>query len=298
MSRLNLSGLGVALVSPLREDGSIDYEALTRLVEYQIAAGVDFLVALGTTGESATLSCDEHRELTRFVARQINGRVPLIVGVGSNCTAHLVDRIKTLDTSGVDGILSVAPYYNKPTQDGIIAHFTAAARATDLPIVLYNIPGRTGINMLPETTLALARTCPNIIAVKEASGNVSQVKEIVEGSPEDFCVLSGDDHLSIPFIRVGAKGVISVLGNAYPRRFGAIIQAALRGDYELAEKTDAAFDQLCRHLFANGNPGGVKCLLKRMGLIATDRLRLPLVPIPVAAAEALAREYERVGPDL
>ncbi|GAD06598.1 dihydrodipicolinate synthase [Porphyromonas crevioricanis JCM 13913] len=297
MSRLDLSGLGVALVTPLNEDGSVDYVALSALVEYQIEGEVDFLVALGTTGESATLSANEHRRVIETVAERVNGRLPLIVGVGDNCTARLVERLRALDTHGVDGILSVVPYYNKPTKRGIIAHFEAASEASPLPIILYNIPGRTGINMTPEITLELADRCHNIVAVKEASEDVNQVRELVNGSPEGFVVLSGDDHLSIPFIQAGAKGVISVVGNAYPRRFGELIRLALSGDYGRATELSRSFDELYLQLFANGNPAGIKCLLRRMGLIASDVLRLPLVALSEPEAARLVDEYARLGAD-
>ncbi|WP_329903828.1 4-hydroxy-tetrahydrodipicolinate synthase [Porphyromonas pogonae] len=288
-------GMGVALVTPFNEDGSVDFISLRRLIEYQLSQQIDFFVLHGSTGESACIMSDERAEIIRFVVELVNHRKPIVVGLGSNCTQSLVQRAQELESMNIDAILSVVPYYNKPSQEGIFLHFKALAESTSLPIILYNIPGRTGVNMTPDTTVRLANNCKNIVAVKEASGIVMQVKQIVEGgSPKDFTVLSGDDNLSIQFMEVGAKGVISVIGNAFPSAFHRLIHAQAQGDYELAAKIQEIFKEMYKLLFVCGNPAGIKCLLYHQGLIAHNKVRLPLTPVNHDTEQLIIEEYHKV----
>ena len=232
--------MGVALITPFKEDNSVDYDALLRLVDYQVQNGTDFLCVLGTTAETPTLTKEEKEKVKRTVIERVNGRIPILLGVGSNSTQAVVDTLKNDDMTGVDALLVVVPYYNKPSQEGIYQHYKAVAEATDLPIVLYNVPGRTGVNMTAETTLRLARDFKNIVAIKEASGNITQMDDIIKNKPEDFDVISGDDGITFPLITLGAVGVISVIGNAFPREFSRMTRLALQGDYNktvVLEKT-------------------------------------------------------------
>lgn len=280
-------GLGIALVTPFSEDGSIDFQALHRLIEYQLDNGADFLCILATTGETPCLSADEKRQVKEAIVRQVNGRVPLLMGCGGNNTAAVVEELKNGDFSGIDGILSVCPYYNKPSQEGLYQHFKAIAGATKLPVVLYNVPGRTGINLKPETTCRLASDCKNVVAIKEASGSLEQVDEILKNKPADFEVLSGDDALTFPMIACGATGVISVIGNALPKEFSRMIRLEFRGEFGAAQKIHHKFTDLYSLLFVDGNPAGVKALLSEMGFIK-NQLRLPLVPTRVATLQKIA----------
>lgn len=288
MAHVNLSGMGVALVTPFKQDKSIDFEALSRLIEYQIKNSIDFLVVLGTTAETPTLSPEERLEVRRFVAARVAGRVPLVIGMGGNNTAALVREIRESDLSGYSAILSVVPYYNKPSQEGIYQHYAAVAAASPLPVILYNVPGRTGVNMAPETTLRLARDFSNIIGIKEASGNISQMDEIIKKKPDDFMVISGDDGITYPLLMLGAVGVISVIGNAFPREFSRMVRLARSGDYGQALLIHHRFTELFKLLFVDGNPAGVKCALHAMGLIENE-LRLPLVPTRLATYEEIRR---------
>ncbi len=273
------TGLGVALVTPFAPDGTIDYQSLDRLLDYLIKGGADFLVIHGTTGESPCLTREERELVTRRVVERVAGRLPIMIGLGGNDTLELAKRFKNLDTEGIDGILSVSPYYNKPLQEGLYQHFAHISKHTDLPIVLYNVPSRVGVNLMPETVIRLAKDCPNIIGIKEASGFVAQVEQVVKGVEGlDFAVLSGDDALSANFIRNGARGVISVVGNAYPQLFGRLIHLAMDGKLNEADDLQDKFRELNVQLFANGNPAGVKALLKQMELIDHNILRLPLMP--------------------
>lgn len=280
-------GLGIALVTPFTEDGSIDFQALHRLIEYQLDNGADFLCILATTGETPCLSADEERQVKEAIVRQVNGRVPLLMGCGGNNTAAVVEELKNGDFSGIDGILSVCPYYNKPSQEGLYQHFKAIAGATKLPVVLYNVPARTGINLKPETTCRLAADCKNVVAIKEASGSLEQVDEILKNKPADFEVLSGDDALTFPMIACGATGVISVIGNALPKEFSRMIRLEFRGEFGAAQKIHHKFTDLYSLLFVDGNPAGVKALLSEMGFIK-NQLRLPLVPTRVATLQKMA----------
>jgi 4-hydroxy-tetrahydrodipicolinate synthase len=269
-------GLGVAMVTPFNADLSIDFKGLQRLTEHLISNGVDYLVVQGTTGESATLSNDERRSILDFILEVNAGRRKVVFGIGGNNTMGVVHTLKTWDLSGVDGILSVSPYYNKPTQEGIFQHYTHVAGATDLPIILYNVPGRTASNVSADTTLRLAKACANIVAVKEASGNFEQISSIIQNKPEGFEVISGDDGITLPLISAGADGVISVVGNAFPAEFSALVHHALSGNIGPAQEEHYRLAELITGLFEEGNPAGIKACLKHAS-ICGDTVRLPLV---------------------
>lgn len=286
MASINLKGMGVALVTPFKADKSIDFDALGRIIEYQIQNGVDYLVVLGTTSENPTLSPDEREAIKVFVAERVQGRVPMVLGVGGNNTAAVVREAREVDPQHFSAILSVVPYYNKPSQEGIYQHYKAIAEASPLPVILYNVPGRTGVNMTAETTLRLAAEFPHIIAIKEASGNMVQVDEIIKHKPDDFMVISGDDAVTFPLITLGAVGVISVIGNAFPREFSRMVRLALAGDYAAARTIHHRFNDLFGLLFVDGNPAGVKCVLNAMGYCENE-LRLPLVPTRITTYEKI-----------
>lgn len=286
MKSKDISGLGVALATPFKADKSIDYAALERLLEHVVEGGADFAVALGSTAETPTLTAAEKEKVRRFVVEKISGRIPLVAGMGGNCTAALVDEIKSTDLTGYDAILSVAPYYNKPSQEGLYLHFSAVAEASPIPVILYNVPGRTGVNISAETTLRLARSWKNIIAVKEASGNMKQIEEIIAGAPEGFTVLSGDDGLTYPLMELGAKGVISVVGNALTRRFADLVHLCQEGKFQEARPLHYKLLEFYDQLFAEGNPSGIKYVLWRMGLMENE-LRLPLVAISAATGDRI-----------
>ena len=281
-----LTRMGVALVTPFKQDDSIDFDALGRLVDYQIQNKADYLVVLGTTAETPALSATEKQEIIEFVKRRVNGQLPIVLGCGGNCTANVVKELQTSDFSGIDAILSVTPYYNKPSQEGIYQHYKAIAEATPLPIILYNVPGRTGVNMTVETTLRLARDFSNIVAVKEASGNITQMNNIIKNKPKDFMVICGDDGIAYPLMTLGAVGVISVIGNAFPKEFSRMVRLALNGDYENALHIHQRFTDMFDLLFVDGNPAGVKCILNAMGYIE-NKLRLPLVPTRITTYEKI-----------
>ena len=280
-------GLGIALITPFTLDGKVDYKSLKRLLEYQLANGADFLCILATTGEAPCLTGQEKDELTAFIKDIVRGRIPILKYCGGNNTAAVVEEIKTTNWTGIDGILSICPYYNKPSQEGLYQHFKAIAEASPLPIVLYNVPGRTGINMKAETTVKLARDFSNIIAVKEASGSLEQVDEIIKNKPDHFDVISGDDALTFSMIASGAAGVISVIGNALPREFSRMIRLEFKGEYEPARKIHHMFTELYSLLFVDGNPAGCKALLNDMGMIE-NVLRLPLVPTTITTKQKMA----------
>jgi 4-hydroxy-tetrahydrodipicolinate synthase len=280
-------GLGIALITPFMEDGSVDYKALIRLIEYQLDNGADFFCILATTGETPTLTADEKQKIKDLVVNIVGGRVPILMGCGGNNTAAIVEELQTRDFKGVDGILSVCPYYNKPSQEGLYQHFKTIAANTSLPVVLYNVPGRTGVNMKAETTVRLAHDCQNIVAIKEASGNLEQVDEIIKNKPKDFDVISGDDALTFPMISCGAVGVISVIGNALPREFSKMIRLQMRGEYDGARKIHHRFTDLFSLLFVDGNPAGVKAMLHEMGYIE-NILRLPLVPTRISTLQRMS----------
>lgn len=279
--------MGVALITPFKEDESVDYDALMRLVDYQVQNNTDFLCVLGTTAETPTLTEKEKQNIKQMVIERVGGRIPILLGIGGNNTRAIVDTLKNDDFSGVDAILSVVPYYNKPSQEGIYQHYRAIAEARpDMPIVLYNVPGRTGVNMTAETTLRIARDFKNVIAVKEASGNITQMDDIIKNKPVTFDVISGDDGITFPLITLGAVGVISVIGNAFPREFSRMVRLALQGDYANALTIHHKFAELFKLLFVDGNPAGVKAMLNAMGMVE-NKLRLPLVPTRITTFEAM-----------
>ena len=279
-------GLGIALVTPFNEDGSVDYQSLRSLVEYQIENGADFLCILATTGEAPCLTSEEKDKITEVIKQVDNGRIPILKYCGGNNTAAVVEEIKNSDWSGIDGILSICPYYNKPSQEGLYQHFKAIAEVSPLPIVMYNVPGRTGVNMKPETTVRLAKDFSNIIAIKEASGSLEQVDEIIKNKPDHFDVISGDDALTFSMVASGAVGVISVIGNAVPKPFSKMIRLEFKGEYEPARRIHHMFTELYSLLFVEGNPAGVKALLNDMGLIKNE-LRLPLVPTTITTKQKM-----------
>ena len=287
MARNIFKGLGIALITPFTLDGKVDYKSLKRLLEYQLANGADFLCILATTGEAPCLTGQEKEELTAFIKDIVRGRIPILKYCGGNNTAAVVEEIKTTNWTGIDGILSICPYYNKPSQEGLYQHFKAIAEVSPLPIVLYNVPGRTGINMKAETTVKLARDFSNIIAVKEASGSLEQVDEIIKNKPDHFDVISGDDALTFSMIASGAAGVISVIGNALPREFSRMIRLEFKGEYEPARKIHHMFTELYSLLFVDGNPAGCKAFLNDMGMIE-NVLRLPLVPTTITTKQKMA----------
>ena len=287
MVRNIFKGLGIALITPFNEDGSVDYPTLSKLVEYQLKNGADFLCILATTGETPCLTADEKKQIKDTIVSTVHGRVPILMGCGGNNTAAIVEELKTGDFSGIDGVLSICPYYNKPSQEGLYQHFKAISAATKLPIVLYNVPGRTGVNMTAATTVRLARDCKNIVAIKEASGNLEQVDEIIKNTPSSLDVISGDDALTFPMISCGAVGVISVIGNALPKEFSKMIRLEFKGEYEAARKIHHRFTDLFSLLFVDGNPAGVKCVLSEMGMIK-NILRLPLVPTRITTMQRIS----------
>ncbi len=286
-------GVGVALATPFTSDGSVDFDALGDLVRTQLAGGVDFICVLGTTAETPCLTADEKQRIKDFVVNEVAGRIPLLLGCGTNSTAAVTEFLTRGDLSGIDGVLIVCPYYNKPTQEGLYRHFKAVAAATELPVVLYNVPGRTGVNLEADTTLCLARECTNIVAVKEASGRIEQIRAIIDAAPAGFDVLSGDDALTFDLMRYGAVGVISVVANAYPAEFSAMVHAMQTGNEAGAESANRRLTAIYPLLSADGNPAGLKSLLAVLGK-AENRLRLPLVPAretTYQAIEAFVKEH-------
>lgn len=290
---MNLRGMGVALITPFNADKSIDFPALAKLLEYIIQNKADYIVVLGTTAETATLTEDEREQVRAFVVERVNSRVPLVLGVGGNNTKAVTDYLLQNDLSAFSAILSVVPYYNKPSQEGIYQHYKAIAEASPLPVILYNVPGRTGVNMTAETTLRLAKNFTNIIGVKEASGNITQMDDIIKNKPADFMVISGDDGITFPLITLGAVGVISVIGNAFPREFSRMVRLALEGDFANALLIHHRFTELFSLLFVDGNPAGVKCLLNAKGMIQNE-LRLPLVPTKITTYEKIRQVLNKL----
>ncbi len=294
MAQNKFRGLGIALITPFKTDGSIDFDALDRLVEYQIKGRADFLCIMGTTAETPTLSREEKRLLKEHLVERVAGRVPLLMGCGGNNTAAILDELQNEDWKGIDGVLSVCPYYNKPSQEGLYQHFAAIAKVSPVPVVLYNVPGRTGVNMTAETTLRLAREFENIVAIKEASGNITQMDDIIKNKPQHFDVISGDDGITFPLITLGAVGVISVIGNALPAEFSRMVRLALRGEYSSSLTIHHKFTELFKLLFVDGNPAGVKAMLSEMGMIQ-NVLRLPLVPTQLTTMEKISKIVRELG---
>lgn len=287
-------GTGVAVITPFQTDGSIDFAALEIVLENLIGKGIDYLISLGTTGESAALSSAEKKEIWAFTAKIVAGRIPLIAGIGGNYTQAVIENIQNFDKQGYDAILSVSPYYNKPTQEGIYQHYKAVAAASDLPIILYNVPGRTASNISAETTIRLANDCNKIIAIKEASGNFDQFNQIMRDKPEGFMLISGDDPVTLPMIALGAVGVISVIGNAVPQLFSDMVRLCLDGKWEAARIIHAKLIEFTRLMFVDGNPAGVKEALKIAGFCG-DTLRLPLVNVDPKISGLIAKEIEKLN---
>ena len=294
MAQNKFKGLGIALVTPFKADGSVDYDALVRLVDFQLSHGADFLCILGTTAETPTLTAEEKRQIRDVIVQRAGGRVPLLMGCGGNCTSAVINELKSTDWTGIDGVLSVCPMYNKPSQEGLYQHFKAIAQASPVPVVLYNVPGRTGVNMTAETTLRLARDCENVVAIKEASGNITQMDDIIKNKPANFDVISGDDGITFPLITLGAVGVISVIGNALPAEFSRMVRLALKGEYAQALHIHHKFTELFKLLFVDGNPAGVKAMLHAMGVVENE-LRLPLVPTTLVTMEKISTIVRELG---
>lgn len=275
MVQNKIKGVGVALITPFN-NFEVDYPSLERMVEYVIAGGVDYIVALGSTAETATLSLEERQQVYDFVVEHTAGRVPIVVGMGGNNTHELVEQLRTFDMHDAVAILCVVPYYNKPSQEGIFRHYMAVAEASPVPVILYNVPGRTGVNMTAATTLRLAHASDKFVAVKEASGSIEQMQEIIDGKPENFLVISGDDGITVELIKRGGVGVISVAANAFPEKFCRCIHNAMEGNFAEAEPAMEQFAEPIALLFREGNPTGVKTMTAVMGL-TRDEVRLPLV---------------------
>ncbi|HOF81120.1 MAG: 4-hydroxy-tetrahydrodipicolinate synthase [Bacteroidales bacterium] len=292
--KFNFTGTGVALVTPFHKNGNIDFCSLEKVVEHTIAGNVDYLVALGTTGETPTLSNDEKLAVVDFVIECAAGRVPVVVGVGGNNTQEIIDKIKTMSFEGIAGILSVSPYYNKPQQKGIYYHYKTVSSVCPVPMILYNVPGRTGANMSAETTLQLASECDNVVAVKEASGNVNQIMEIIRCKPDNFHVISGDDAITLPLISLGANGVISVVANAFPSDFSKMVNLCLKGKFAEANVIHYKLLPIMQKIFEDGSPAGIKAALQILE-IAANNLRLPLVKVNKAVnlqLQQLIAEYQ------
>ena len=276
MANLDLTGTGVAIVTPFKKDGSADFNALKKLVNHLISGKVEYLVVMGTTGESVTLTKDEKQEVIDCVVKETKKRVPLVIGIGGNNTDEIVKQVGKVDTKAFSAILSVSPYYNKPSQEGIYQHYKAISKASRLPVILYNVPGRTSSNIAWETTIRLAKDFKNIVAIKEASGSVEQMMRIINNRPKNFLVISGDDNLTLPMIASGGDGVISVVANAFPKDFSDMVRAALNDDMDKARKLHYGLMEITDNLFADGNPGGIKYALSLMN-ICQPYVRLPLV---------------------
>ncbi len=292
-----LVGTGVALITPFNQDKSIDFNALERLIEYQIAGGINYLVVLGTTGETATLSKSEKEEVFRFVADKAQGRIPLVAGIGGNNTQDIIEQIQRVDSRAYSAVLSVSPYYNKPTQEGIYQHYKAISDVSPLPLILYNVPGRTGSNIESATTIRLAENCPNIVGIKEASGNFNQYSEIMRDKPDNFLLISGDDGTFLPMAALGARGLISVLGNALPETINTLVSAGLENDFESARRLHSKVLDIIDLCFIEGNPAGIKAILHQKGLCMND-VRLPLVEVSENTVEAITAELQRLNNDI
>ena len=286
-------GLGIALVTPFQNNGEVDFDALEQLIEYQLSRGVDFLCVLGSTAETPCLTNAEKSDIKNFAVDKVKGRVPILLGMGGNCTRSLVEEIKDFDFKGVDGILSVCPFYNKPSQEGIFRHYEAIAKVSKLPIVIYNVPGRTGDNIAGETTLRIAHELDNVVAIKEASGKINQIDQILKNKPERFDVISGDDAITYELLSIGAQGVISVVGNALPKPFGKMVHEAMKGHFDQALPIHHQLTEFYQLLSVDGNPSGIKSLLANMNL-CQNVLRLPLVPARQETKEALMRALQQI----
>jgi 4-hydroxy-tetrahydrodipicolinate synthase len=293
MDNKKFSGAGVAIVTPFRDDGSIDFKSFGKLLEHVIKGGVNYVVALGTTGESVTLSKDEKKAVVNFVTDTVSGRIPVVAGIGGNNTQEILDQIKHTDFNCIDAILSVAPYYNKPSQQGLYLHFKAIATISPVPVILYNVPGRTGSNISADTTIKLAHEFKSIVATKEASGNLAQIMQIIMHKPKDFHVISGDDALAVPIIAIGGSGVISVIANAYPKELSEMVNHALKGDLNKANALQYKLLDMVNALFEEGNPPGIKALLAVLK-IAHNNVRLPLAQVSDKHYEKLEQLSKKI----
>ena len=288
------TGAGVALITPFNEDKNVDYSALGRLIENQISGGTDYLVVLGTTAETPALSDDEKKEIVRFVIEKIAGRLKIVVGMGGNNTAGLVQSIQKTNFDGIDAILSVTPYYNKPTQEGLFQHFKAVVEASPVPVILYNVPGRTGVNMDADTTLRIAGLSEKVVAIKEASGDLGQFAKIIGNAPAHFKLISGDDGLTLPSVVMGSIGVISVIANALPEKLSQLTHDSLAGNIAKASQLHLQMAEMLKLIFREGNPAGVKALMELMGA-AKNQLRLPLVPVSASTRSMIEAEWKRIS---
>jgi 4-hydroxy-tetrahydrodipicolinate synthase len=286
-------GTGVAIVTPFQPSGQVDYDGLAKLIDYLIDGGINYIVSLGTTGESATLSNDERKQVWAFTAKAVNGRVNLVAGIGGNNTLDVVEQVKQFDTTGYDGILSASPHYNKPTQEGIYQHYKLIAENSKLPIILYNVPSRTGSNVSADTIVRLAHDFRNIIGVKEASGNFDQINQVMRDKPESFLMISGDDPVTLPMMALGAVGMISVTGNALPRQASNLVNLCLAGDFIAAQKVHSQLIDFTRLMFVEGSPAGVKTALKHLS-ICGDTVRLPLVQVSSHTSQLIAQEMSKL----
>ena len=282
------TGAGVAIITPFNDDDTVNYEEFGRIIDDQIANSTDAIIVCGTTGESSTMPDEEHVSVIKYCVDKVAGRVPVIAGTGSNCTREAVNMSKKAEEVGADGLLCVTPYYNKCTQDGLYEYYKAISDAVNIPIIMYNVPSRTGTTIQPETAVRIAKEVKNVVAIKEASGNITQMDDIIKNKPENFNVISGDDGITFPLITLGAVGVISVIGNAFPREFSRMTRLALQGDFANALTIHHRFTELFNLLFVDGNPAGVKSMLNAMGMIE-NKLRLPLVPTRITTFEAIRK---------
>lgn len=278
MLKEKFTGTGIAIVTPFNDDGSIDWKSFSNLIEFWIKGKVEYLVALGTTGESATIHGKEKQEVFSFVSKKVTGRVPVVAGIGGNDTHELLEAFKNFDLTGFDAILSVSPYYNKPNQEGIFQHYKALDAATPLPIIMYNVPSRTGMNVTGETQVRIAKECKNIFATKEASGDFAQINYIIKNKPDDFMVISGDDPITLQMIAAGAEGLISVVANAYPKEYSDMVRLCLAGKFNEANPLHYKYLDIIASMFAEGSPSGVKAYLSEMGL-CKNKVRLPVWPV-------------------
>jgi len=293
MAVQKFTGTGVAVTTPFHPDHSVDHGSLKKHIQFLVENGIDYLVVLGTTGESVTLSGEEQPAVVNTVLEANDGRLPVVIGVGGNNTAAVLEKMKHFDFQGIDAILSVAPYYNKPSQKGLYQHFKTIAEHTPVPIILYNVPGRTGVNIAPETIVSLAHDFDNIIAVKEASGSLTQAMHIIDHKPEEFLVVSGEDNITLPLMSIGVSGVISVVANAFPHEWSHLVNYALKNDFYSARQIHYQMMNIIEKLFAEGNPAGIKCALNIKGIIP-NRLRLPLMPVSQELEEELKEEISKL----
>jgi 4-hydroxy-tetrahydrodipicolinate synthase len=290
--RKSFRGAGVALITPFNANLSIDFDGLGKIIDNQIDNMIDYLVILGTTAETATLTTSEKQQIVNFVCNRVDGKIPIVIGIGGNNTQSVIDEMVNMDLSGADAILSVVPYYSKPTQEGIYQHYMAIINASKLPVILYNVPGRTSVNMNAETTLRLAYASEKVVGTKEASGNINEITKILRDKPAGFSVISGDDGLLLPIIAIGGDGVISVAANVIPKVIADLTHFALEGDFKSAAHLHLRLQRMCDALFFDGNPAGAKAALHSCGIIE-NVLRLPLVPVTTATYEILREEMTR-----